>query len=283
MGCVISGKSFRPNAPSSRGESFKVAACVAEKGKATGGWSLVWSDEFDGSALNPNSWSFDTGSDGWGNNELQNYTEGANVRVADGMLTIEARKEKSNGADYSSARIKTQGKAFWKFGKIEARIRLPYGKGTWPAFWMLGENIEEVGYPRSGEIDIMEMAGGPVTQDRDRGDSIVSGSLHRPIGNAESDLVSSSAWYENPDGKKFADDFHVFGIEWDASRVRYFVDGNLYQTVELSGSDESFETFRRPFFVILNIAVGGDMPGSPDSSTVWPQKMIVDWVRVYQK
>jgi beta-glucanase (GH16 family) len=178
--------------------------------------------------------------------------------------------------------MKTQGKAFWTYGKIEARIKLPYGKGTWPAFWMMGENIDSVGYPQCGEVDIMEMAGGP-DSDGQNGNAVVEGSFHRPVAGAENGLVSLSASYQNPDGKNFSDDFHVFGIEWDPVSIRYLVDGNTYQTVDISSQENGFETFHKPFFLLLNLAIGGDMPGSPDATTVWPQKMTVDWVRVFQK
>ena len=129
------------------------------------GYTLRWSDEFDGAALDMKKWTIETGADGWGNHELQDYTNGENIAIESGKLVIEARKEPSNGATYTSSRIMTHGKFAQRYGRIEARIKLPYGQGMWPAFWMLGENIDTVGYPTCGEIDIMEMAGGISNED----------------------------------------------------------------------------------------------------------------------
>ena len=244
-------------------------------------WKLVWSDEFNGNSLDMSKWNFDVGGDGWGNNELQYYTDGANVKVADGKLSIEARKNSFGGREFISARITTQGKASWTYGKIEARIKLPHGQGIWPAFWMLGENIDSVDYPNCGEIDIMEMVGSAYGVEN----ATIWGSLHRPRPDAtESDEIKSdTASHKNTNGKWFNDDYHVFGIEWSSRQIKFYVDKHLYKKVRipLSGRD-GYAVFRKPFFIIFNLAVGGDWPGSPDDTTNWPKQMEVDWVRVYQ-
>ena len=238
-----------------------------------GEWALVWEDAFDITALNQDNWSFDigTGNNGWGNNELQYYTDRPeNIRIEDGILVIEARKESYKGSDYTSARIKTENKQSWTYGKIEARIKLPQGKGIWPALWMLGDSFNTIGWPYCGEIDIVEMIGGDVN------DSICHGTIH---------------WYK--DGWKytggkatlssgiFADDYHIFGIEWDKGAIRWFLDGEQYHAENITHEHQS--ELHDNFFIILNCAVGGNWPGKPSQSTIFPQKMYIDWVRVYQK
>lgn len=247
--------------------------------------TLAWSDEFTGSSLDPEKWNLETGSGGWGNNELQNYTDMGNVSVSSGYLTIEARREDAGGALYSSARINTHTKASWTHGKIEARIKLPTGQGIWPAFWMLGENIDTVDYPASGEIDIVEMVGGNSPDDGSDNEKAIWGTLHRPdnaISPPES-VKSISSGFVSPRSAKWSDDFHVYGIEWDEKTVKHTVDGQIYQIADISSDTDGFDVFHKPFYVILNVAVGGDWPGSPDGTTIFPQKMLVDWVRVYQK
>lgn len=243
-------------------------------------WQLIWSDEFNGTSLDRSKWTLETGGDGWGNNELQYYTAGENVSEQDGYLTITARPQDYGGRKYTSARLITKGKGAWTYGRVEARIRLPYGQGVWPAFWMLGANIDKVGFPRCGEIDIMEMVGG-----RNGGNAVAWGSLHRPNEdpNPRTQVKSFSAAYRNPNNANFSDDFHVFGVEWSAGTIQYYVDGNVYQTVDISSNSDGFQVFKKPFFIVLNLAVGGDWPGAPDQTTVWPQQMQIDWVRVYQK
>jgi len=198
-----------------------------------------------------------------------------------GKLIIEARKISFGGNEFTSARISTQGKASWTYGKIEARIKLPYGQGIWPAFWMLGENIDSAGYPNCGEIDIMEMAGSTEGVEN----ATIWGSLHRPDPSAteSAKIKSETAFYKNTHGNWFNDDYHVFGIEWSFHQVQFYVDKHLYKKVKipLSGRD-GYAVFRKPFFIILNLAVGGDWPGSPDATADWLKQMEVDWVRVYQ-
>ncbi|MCB9057053.1 MAG: family 16 glycosylhydrolase [Calditrichae bacterium] len=233
-------------------------------------YQLIWSDEFDGTQLNSDNWTFETGAGGWGNSELQFYTSrSANLSLADGIMTITALKESYSGSSYTSARIKTQGKKFWKYGKIEARMKLPYGQGLWPAFWMLGESISTVSWPACGEIDIMEMIGG-------------SGRENTVYGTAHWDQNGHSSYggdYTLSNGT-FSDDFHVFSIVWTPQSITWFVDGIQYHIIDIKPADLS--EFRENAFILFNVAVGGVWPGYPDQTTVFPQTMKVDYVRVYQ-
>ena len=234
---------------------------------------LVMSEEFDvDGAPDTSLWSYNigTGSNGWGNNELQYYSDRAeNIKVEDGMLKITAIKGNFMGSAYSSARIFSKGKFEKKFGRIEARIKLPYGKGLWPAFWMLGANSDTVVWPQCGEIDIMEYLGSKPTS--------VFGSVHGP-GYSAGEAITK---YYTLTNDRFDNGFHVFGIEWDENYINYYVDGALYN--QITPADVPGEwVFNQSFYMILNIAVGGNFPGSPNSSTVFPQTMLVDYVRVYQ-
>ncbi|MBT3315985.1 MAG: family 16 glycosylhydrolase [Anaerolineae bacterium] len=232
-------------------------------------WELIWSDEFDGETINTENWTYDTGAGGWGNNELQNYTEREeNARIEDGILVIEAREEKYKASDYTSARLKTQELQTWTYGRVEARLQLPTGQGVWSAFWMLGEDISSSGWPQCGEIDIMENIGDPNT---------VYGTVHGP-GYSGGDGVGSS-YYAS--GTSFADEFHTYAIEWLPGEVSWFVDDLLYNTI--SDSDVSgVWVYDHDFFIILNLAVGGLWPGYPDETTVFPQQLLVDYIRVYR-
>ena len=246
-------------------------------------WKLVWSDEFNGSALDSSKWTVESGGNP-ANNELQYYTPGDNIELRDGHLTITARQQDYGDRHYTSSRLMTKHKAFWTYGRFEARIKLPHGQGMWPAFWMLGENIDQVDWPLCGEIDIMEMVGGIAPKGVDR-DALVLGSLHRPNVATAYDSIPKSltADYVLEGEGKFSDAFHVFAVEWDAAAIKYSVDGHVYEAIDISSNSDGFEAFKRPFFIVLNLAVGGDLPGSPDKTTVWPQQMVIDWVRVYQK
>lgn len=235
------------------------------------GYTLVWSDEFNGTTFDNSAWTFETGNSGWGNNELENYTNrSANLTLQDGKLVIHALKENYGGADYTSARIKTQGKKEFKFGRIDIRAILPKGKGIWPALWMLGSNITSVGWPASGETDIMELLGQDPTK--------VYGTLHYANSSGHAQKGSS---YSLTSGS-FSDQFHVFSLEWKQDQVKLYVDNNLYLTVNSADTGTSTYPFNAPFFFIFNVAVGGNWPGNPDASTYFPQWMIVDYVRVYQ-
>lgn len=243
---------------------------------------LVWSDEFNGpgkSSPDPAKWGFDTGGGGWGNNEIEYYTNRLQNAFIDGegRLVIKALRENYTGSDdvtrnYTSARLITKGKFSQKFGRFEARIKLPFGQGIWPAFWMLGDNIDTAGWPNCGEIDIMENIG--------REPSANHGSLHGPGYSGGSPL---SGIYTLSGGQRFSDGFHVFTIDWEPAAIRFYVDGNLYETRTPSDVPAGRRwVFDHPFFILLNVAVGGNWPGSPDSTTVWPQTMLVDYVRVYR-
>jgi beta-glucanase (GH16 family) len=233
-------------------------------------WRLVWSDEFNGTALDRSKWILETGGNGWGNNELQFYTDRtgsvSNARVENGHLVIEARREAFGGRAYTSARMKTS--ASWTYGRIEGRLQLPFGQGLWPAFWSLGANIGTVGWPACGETDIMEMIGG-------------SGRENTVYGTIHWDFNGHASFGRTFTGPNFSQAFHVFAIEWDTQQIRWFVDGQLYNTanITINGTEE----FHRPFFLLLNVAVGGNFPGNPDGSTVFPQRMLVDYVRVFQR
>ncbi len=241
-------------------------------------FDLVMEDNFDvDGAPDPSIWAYDIGrgseNNGWGNNELQYYTDSPdNVVVQNGYLIITAKQEALGGASYTSARLKTQNLFDQKYGRFEARIKLPLGQGLWPAFWMLGSNIDQVGWPQCGEIDIMEYLGNNPTQ--------VLGTLHGP-GFSGGESISKK--YNLPNSR-FDNEFHVFGVEWTETYINWYVDDVLYnQITRKQVEDEGGEwVFDNSFFMILNMAVGGNLPGSPNSSTTFPQRMLVDYVRVYQ-
>lgn len=240
----------------------------------SGSYVLVWSDEFNGTAIDLNNWTFDIGwgQNGWGNAELQYYTDRPqNARVENGTLVIEAHQERFRAQEYTSARLKTQGLHEWTYGRFEARIKVPYGQGIWPAFWTLGNNIETVGWPQSGELDIMEHIG--------REPSTVYGTVHGP-GYSGAEGVGGS--YTLSAGQQLTDAFHVFAVEWEPTEIRWYIDSTLYATVTPDDVPGEW-VFDHPFFFIMNVAVGGYWPGYPDETTVFPQAMYVDYVRVYQK
>lgn len=233
------------------------------------GVDLVWNDEFDGTSLNTNDWNYETGASGWGNQESQYYRSGTNnATVENGVLIIAAKDESFGGAPFTSARITTQGKQSFKYGRIDIRARLPYGQGLWPALWMLGDNIGTVGWPSCGEIDIMELIGGDGANDR-----TVHGTAHWNAGGQASHGATKSL----PQGK-YADEFHVFSLIWDQGSMKWYVDDVLYNTLNIG----SLSAFHEKFFFIFNIAVEGDWPGPVGPNTVFPQYMAVDYVRVFQ-
>ncbi|MNO27277.1 Beta-glucanase precursor [compost metagenome] len=242
----------------------------AGSANAATNWNLAWSDEFDGTSLNTSNWTAEigTGSSGWGNNELQYYTNRSqNLQVTGGNLVITALKESYNGSSYTSARIKTQGKKSFTYGKIEARIKLPSGQGLWPAFWMLGTNIDAagVGWPKCGETDIME---------RVNNNAFVNGTVHWD--------ANGQADYGQISGNLDFSQYHVYSIEWDAKYIRWFVDGNQFNEFYIENGTGNTEEFQKPSFLLLNLAVGGNWPGSPNAATPFPAQMLVDYVRVYQ-
>lgn len=227
-------------------------------------WQLVWSDEFNGS-IGP-SWVFETGngSGGWGNNELQYYRR-ENATIENNALVINARREDFGGFRYTSARMKTQGVRTFRYGKIEARMKLPSFMGAWPAFWMLGANLPQVGWPDSGEIDIMEHVN---NEDR------TYGTIHWR------DHNGNYAQYGGNTALNVAD-WHVYAVEWDANAIRWYVDGNKFHEASIQNSVNGTEEFHRDFFVLLNFAIGGNWPGFNVDESKLPAKMHVDYVRVY--
>lgn len=228
-------------------------------------WQLVWQDEFTNS-IGPD-WVFETGNgpSGWGNNELEYYRR-ENATVENGQLVITAKRESIGGFNYTSARMKTHGKKSWKYGKIEARIAMPAFSGAWPAFWMLGDNISTVNWPACGEIDIMEHV---------NTDPNAVGTIHwqGPAGE------HASYGGSTPIGVTA---YHTYTIEWNASSIKWFVDGVQYNEANILNSINSTEEFHRNFFILFNFAIGGNWPGFNIDNSAFPAKMYVDWVRVYQ-
>ncbi|POS01846.1 glycosyl hydrolase family 16 [Flavobacterium croceum DSM 17960] len=238
-------------------------------------WSLVWSDDFNdasGTQPNPTKWTYDIGNSGWGNSELQYYTNRPENVATDGNgnLVITAKSEIYNGAPFTSARIKTQGLFSQKQGRFEARIKTPYGPGIWPAFWLLSDNVNTVGWPQCGEIDIMELRG--------QQPHIINGSLHGP-GYSGGNAMTTP--YSIPN-TRFDVDYHLFAVEWYEDHIDYFVDDYLYQRIKKSDVSGEWVFNNSSFYIILNVAVGGNYVGFPTAQTPFPQKMYIDYVKVYQ-
>ena len=238
-------------------------------------WKLVWSDEFNGSAIDSSKWNFEVNGDGGGNNELQYYTDRAeNAHLAAGNLVITAIKEKYKNRNYTSARMTTKGKFSFKYGRAEARIKFPKGKGMWPAFWMMPEEAVYGGWARSGEIDIAEVVGDKPTT--------IFGTLHYGDKWPKNTHTGDKTTLLSGD---VSSDFHVIALEWEEGEIRWYLDGQLYQTQThwfTAGSDKFPAPFDQKFFLIFNVAVGGAWPGPPSPETVFPQAMEVDYVRAYQ-
>lgn len=256
---------------------------LAQKPERDG--KLVWSEEFDGPEVDRDLWTFERGNGhaagipGWGNDELQFYTaDQENATIENGKLIITARKQTRSDSTgtyhYTSARLHTKNGFTFTHGRVEIRARLPEGQGIWPAIWMLGADIDQVGWPRSGEIDIIELVG-------DRPDT-VHGTLHSP--NTAGRGVGGS--FSLDDGTRFSQNFHIFEMEWRPDRLTWSVNNHPYFSVEKSkltsvwGEEEW--VFDKPFFFVVNVAVGGRWPGAPDSSTSFPQRLEVDYIRVYE-
>ena len=253
--------------------------CPVALNAAESGWKLVWQDEFNGDALDYSKWGVEVNALGGGNNELQFYTDRPeNVRVDNGQLILEARKDKFSTLgitrDYSSARIRTKHRGEWKYARIEVKAKLPQGRGLLPAIWMLPTDQKYGGWAASGEIDIAEVLGHKT--------AVVHGTLH--YGGKWPKNKQSGDHYQLATGN-FADDFHLFALEWDEGEIRWYVDGEHYQTQKAWFSDKSpFPSpFDQRFHLILNLAVGGNWPGQPDKKTAFPARMLVEYVRVYQR
>lgn len=261
--------------------AFSAVSCTAGSGSKSGGkepekpWKLVWNDEFDGpngTAVDSSKWKSETGNNGgWGNAELEYYTDSVNnCYQENGNLIIKAIKEEKEGYDYTSARIITQGKFDFKYGKIEMKAKLPRGNGIWPAFWMLGSSFDTAGWPKCGEIDIMEHIG--------KMPSKVHGTLHAMgySGNAgiTDSIKSKTSLYDN---------YHTYTLEWNEKGLKWYFDGKRYHEVDKEEIDSGIWPFDDKFFILLNLAVGGYWPGYPDESSQFPQTYTIDYVRVYQQ
>ena len=250
----------------------------------TSPWELVWSDEFN--SIDPNVWTFEVGNkdnNGWGNQELQYYTDGQNALIefdpqaGSNVLVIEARKETPPGSScwygtcqYSSTRLISKDKKSFQYGRIEARIKLPQTQGIWPAFWMLGNSFGQVGWPQCGEIDIMEHVGFEPT--------ITHGAIHGPGYSGDTPFSGTQDLGVSVDAE-----YHIYAIEWDANGIRWFVDNtNFYSVTRAQVEQHGTWVFDQPFWLLLNVAVGGSWPGSPDNSSSFPQRMYVDYIHIYQ-
>lgn len=239
------------------------ALCICAGLNSFGQLTLVWSDEFDGSSLDLSKWTYETGAGGWGNNESQFYTNGSNVEIDTGYLHIIAKEEEIGSTDYTSSRIITRNHFEVKYGKIEARMKLPMGQGLWPAFWMLGSNIGTVGWPMCGEIDIMEHV---------NNETVINGTIHWDAGGHQ--------WYGD-NVTCDVEEFHDYSIVWDNANIKWYLDGVEYHNANILNNINGTSEFHAPFFILLNMAVGGNWPGYPDASTVFPATVLVDYVRVY--
>ena len=238
------------------------------------GYDLIWSDEFDGSALDENFWTYEIGNGtwGWGNNELQYYRR-ENTILHEGNLVIQAREENFSGFKYTSSRLITRGKFDFKHGRVDIRAALPEGQGIWPALWMLGANFNTVGWPRCGEIDIMEIVGHEPSK--------THGTVH--YANSNGDHIQNGSSTSLSGGEKFSQEFHVFSIVWSEEGIDWLLDDVKFHTVNRQSLGiQNPYPFDESFFFIFNVAVGGNWPGSPDATTSFPQNMIVDYIRVFQ-
>lgn len=264
-GCREAGQSAAPPLP--------ISTPIPTPAAARDGWALVWNDEFDGDAINRTDWTFDLGGGGWGNGEAQVYTDlPANAHVQAGLLVIEARKEANDqgGFQFTSARLKTQGLKTFQYGRIEARLKVPAGAGLWPAVWMLGANFAAVGWPDCGEIDIMEFIG--------RDPNVVMGTLHGPGYSGALGLTGRSL-----QNSAVSDGFHTYAVEWSHDQISWFFDDVEYHTLTRSDVGKDRWVFDQPFFLILNLAVGGTLGGFVSPETAFPSAVYIDYVRVYQE
>lgn len=241
------------------------------------GYTLAWADEFNGTALDATAWSNQNGDGcpsicGWGNNELEYYTDRPqNIFFQDGKLIIEARKESFSGKNYTSSKILTAGKKPFKYGRVDFRAKLPRGKGIWPAFWMMPQSSVYGGWPSSGEIDIMEVLGHEVNK--------TYGTIHYGPGPGSIQISRSTT----TSGPSLSDEFHVYSLEWKQDQLKWYLDGNLFSTVNKADLGSNNYPFNEEFYFIINLAVGGNWPGSPDAATYFPQWLIVDYIRMYKQ
>ena len=231
-------------------------------------WVVTWQDEFNGNHIDNSKWNFERGNNnGWGNNELEYYTNRPqNAFIRNGNLVIRAVKENFEGFQYTSARMTTQNKFHTVYGKFEVRAKLPQGQGVWPAFWLLGQNIAQVGWPACGEIDIMELIGKDPKHNH--------GSTHQPGADTTSAYTDNGGFHNN---------YHVYAANWQPGKIEFSVDGHIYNTVTRANTNGNWVFDGNQMFILLNLAVGGNWPGNPDGSSHFPQELIVDYVRVYEK
>ena len=247
-------------------KSILLLALIAIYIAAPAGYRLVWSDEFTGNSIDRSKWTYDLGGGGWGNNELECYTDrGENAYVADGLLHIRARKESYDGKSYTSARLKTKGLFEFQYGYVEARIALPAGSGIWPAFWMLGQNIDDVSWPACGEIDILEAI------------------------NDENKVYATCHWSANGGHADYGTnrnldvtDFHTYFLDWTSNSIKVGVDGTQYYEMTIKDNVGQTGAFHKKFFFLLNVAVGGNWPGFNVNDAQFPTEMKVDFIKVYQ-
>lgn len=229
------------------------------------GYSLVWEDKFNGKSLDTSTWSHETADPGWVNNELQRYTN-ENIKLSDGKLLIIAKNENN---EYTSARLITKGKRTFTYGLFEIKAKIPSGTGTWPALWMLGQNIDKVGWPACGELDIMEHVG--------KHPNFIHSTVHNKSGYGNTPYTGILK-IKNP-----FDAFHIYGMEWTTEFIAYYIDGNLVYKYNPKVRNPDTWPFDKPFFLIFNIAIGGDWGGPDVDEKLFPATMTVDWVKVYQK
>ena len=254
--------------------ALSAVGCSSDPQGDTRPWEMVWADEFDGATLDDSKWKIDTGAS-FGTSQLDfDTTRPENIAVTGGNLVITARKESFSGQPYTSGRMETQGKFERTYGKFEVRLKMPHGQGMWPAFWLLGSDYDTAGWPGCGEIDVMENRGSEL--------STIHGSLHGPGYSGGGAFTEA---YTLAGGAQFTDDFHTFGIEWEPGVLRWYVDGQLYQTrtSDTLARSKTWVFDDKSFFMILDLAVGGIYGGDPDANTPFPQQMLVDYVHVYAR
>jgi len=267
MACTESSKK---NVPTPTPPTPPTVAVVNETPKEYADYTtLVWSDEFETGALDQTKWTYELGGGGWGNNELQAYTNSnENVFMNGGNLVIQARRQQSGNNAYTSGRLITKGKQSFQYGRLDIRAKVPKGKGVWPAIWMLGSDIDQNNWPICGEIDIMELRGSQPKE--------LLSTMHYGTSTADHRYKGITKQLS----ENLSDDYHIFTVIRSKDQLRFFLDGQIYYT--FTGSDASPFPFNNPFFVILNVAVGGNFDGDPDASTVFPQQMQVDYVKYFQ-
>lgn len=244
--------------------TLKIQTSSATTGANSNGYQQVWSDEFNGSTVDTANWNFETGGQGWGNHE-QEFYQSSNATIANGNLVITGRKEDVQSNHFTSSRMTTKGKREFLYGKLEARIKMPVGQGLWPAFWMLGTDVAGIGWPGCGEIDIMEHI---------NTDSLLYGTLH----------WDNNGHVQSGDTLVFTpSQYHVYAVEWDSASISWYLDGVKYHQVNINNNVNSTDEFHKQFFILLNLAIGGDWPGQVVDESKIPAKMYVDYVRVYKK